>query len=151
MYIVLFFIQRMLHSISSKSLVLPYGKYRVGPTPLPPAAAGRESSWTHSFPFSSAVHGFYKNVLILQERGRPEPTKRSFSQVEKRIFLENRASGPLNFRKNASKSDFLDAFFGDRFWIDFWSPQDGPRSPQEGPRSPQERPKRRQAPPQEVP
>ena len=32
---VLLFIQRMLHSISSKSIVLPYGKYRGWPTPLP--------------------------------------------------------------------------------------------------------------------
>ena len=36
LYTVMLFIQRMLHSISSKSIVLPYGKYRGWPTPLPP-------------------------------------------------------------------------------------------------------------------
>ena len=38
------FIERMLHSISSKSPVLPYGKYRGRPTPLPPTPAQREST-----------------------------------------------------------------------------------------------------------
>ena len=37
----------MLHSISSRSIVLPYGKYRVEPTPLPPDLV------SHHFPRGS--------------------------------------------------------------------------------------------------
>jgi len=109
----------MLHSISSKSLVLPYGKYKGRPAPLPPDPADAESVTPQDRSPSGAVHGFNKNRRIPRERRTLEPQKRPLSQVENLVFLENGALGGLKFEKKCFQELFFNVFVGGLFWSVF--------------------------------
>ena len=100
LYIVLFFIQRMLHSISSKSIVLPYGKYRGWPTPLPPDLPPDLGS-AHPFGRPKIDQKSIKNLINFRSRFWTDfgsfwdPNLASFSAK----FRPQTVLGPVSHRK----------------------------------------------------
>ena len=115
----------MLHSISSKSLVLPYGKYRGWPTPLPPTpnpcrplgAPFCGSVCVGLAPFWPFFRGRNrKKHLIIIDRIQDGPKSAQDAPREPQDRLKIAQDGPK-------------------------SPQDGPKIGPDGPKIPQDGPK----------
>ena len=136
--IVLLCIHGMLHSISSKSLVLPYGKYRGWPTPLPPTSLENFSlaSWgAPSVALCVCVWPFFrgrnrKKHLVIIDRIQDGAKSAQDAPREPHDRLKIAQDGPKSSQDGPKIGPD-----GPKI------PQDGPKSAQDGPKIGQDGPK----------